>query len=273
MDEIKSYEQIAGYISSVKQLKQGFITNFYLDRDKTDMWAAQGILWCVRIGDVFFVLKKQDAFYGLYYIAPSLQTLETALELLVKQHSDWVMTTDILGNEQVLPIREAFGKLGFESYAALVRMSRMGPVTYADTIDETLSVAGPDDAATVMSLLHQYFDPLSEQLPLPVEIARWQADGRILVSKDGDQVTGFVIYELNGVTLFLRYWFVHPDYRDRKIGSKLFNLFFKKGQQSKRQLFWVKTDNENAIKRYRHFGFAAENMFDHILIKRKETHL
>ena len=71
--------------------------------------------------------------------------------------------------------------------------------------------------------------------------------------------------EMNATTLYLRYWFTHPDFRDRKVGSRLLRRFFEEGKDTKRQLFWVIRSNKNAIKRYRHYGFKEENMLDFVL--------
>jgi GNAT superfamily N-acetyltransferase len=78
-------------------------------------------------------------------------------------------------------------------------------------------------------------------------------------------IAGFIIYQLVGVTLYLRYWFVSPLFRDRKFGSKLFNYFLLKGKDSKRQLFWVIQTNENAISRYKHYGFKEEKIYNFVL--------
>ena len=58
---------------------------------------------------------------------------------------------------------------------------------------------------------------------------------------------------------------LHPDYRDKKVGSRLLRRFFEEGKDTKRQLFWVIRTNENAIKRYKHYGFNEENMFDFVM--------
>ena len=87
----------------------------------------------------------------------------------------------------------------------------------------------------------------------------------VLVCEEEGKMAGFLIYELNATTLYLRYWFTHPDFRDKKVGSRLLRRFFEEGKGTKRQLFWVIRTNENAIKRYRHYGFAEENMFDFVM--------
>jgi ribosomal protein S18 acetylase RimI-like enzyme len=82
---------------------------------------------------------------------------------------------------------------------------------------------------------------------------------------NGKKVAGFIIYKLIGYSLYLKYWFVHPDYRDHGIGSKLFELFLYNGSDSKQQIFWVIRSNENAIKRYKHYGFKKDNLFDFVM--------
>ena len=125
------------------------------------------------------------------------------------------------------------------------------------------------DACVVQDMLHTNFDPLSEQLPCYEEILDFISRKGVLVYKEKGKVYGFIIFELNGQTLYLRYWFVLPEYRDLKIGSRLFNEFMRAGHATKRQLFWVIGSNENAIKRYRHYGFEVERLYDYVLIRNK----
>ena len=40
---------------------------------------------------------------------------------------------------------------------------------------------------------------------------------------------------------------------------------YEEGKDTKRQIFWVIRTNENAIKRYKHYGFNEENMFDYVM--------
>jgi hypothetical protein len=49
----------------------------------------------------------------------------------------------------------------------------------------------------------------------------------------------------------------------------LLNEFFSNSVGTKRQLFWVIQTNENAIKRYIHYGFNSENLYDYILTNKK----
>jgi ribosomal protein S18 acetylase RimI-like enzyme len=270
MVKIADYEPVLQAISNIRSLKKGFITNCYLDKTKVELWSRYNLMFIQQYEEVTFLLKKQEGFYNLYFFATSAETLQNALLKFDENYKEETLAADILGNDTVLPIKQMFQNNGFREYTSLVRMNRLGNIDNLQEVSEELSEAGKEDANGILDLLVQHFDPLAEQIPLLTEIEEWISKGNILVCKQKDKIIGFIIYDLNGVTLYLRYWFVHPDYRDQKIGSKLFNFFYHKGQNTKRQIFWVIESNENAIKRYKHFGFTEEKMFDYILIKNKK---
>ena len=91
---------------------------------------------------------------------------------------------------------------------------------------------------------------------------------QLLVIKDGDKLCGFLIAEIIGVSWYLRYWYTSQDYRNQGIGAKLLKTSLLMAGETKRQMFWVISDNDNAIKRYEHYGFKRENMNDYVLIKK-----
>ena len=124
------------------------------------------------------------------------------------------------------------------------------------------------DTALVDIAMQRDFDPLAEQLPSLKELEDYAERKQLLVIKDGDNLCGFLIFEITGVTWYLRYWYTSPDYRNKGIGAGLLRTSLLYGIESKRQIFWVIADNENAIKRYEHYGFKKENMNDYVMIKR-----
>ena len=174
---------------------------------------------------------------------------------------------DAVTTEVDADVLKVFNHNGFNVYTSLVRMSRIynGISIVYEATDQHLKVANQDESLDVFNQLKTFFDPKAEQLPTQDEIIEWSNNGNILVYKIQNQVAGFIIYQLVGVTLYLRYWFVSPLFRDRKLGSKLFNYFLSKGKDSKRQIFWVIQTNENAIIRYKHYGFKEEKMYNFVL--------
>jgi len=123
------------------------------------------------------------------------------------------------------------------------------------------------DIQEVQTLLTNNFDKYTEQIPVYEELEQWVKQSHLIVYELDSKIVGFLIYDLTGVTLYLRYWFVCPEYRDLKIGSELIREYLYRGKETKRQIFWVIESNDNAIKRYEHYGFIKERMYDYILTK------
>jgi ribosomal protein S18 acetylase RimI-like enzyme len=270
MEKIRSFEEIQVLFNEIRSLKKGFITNFYPDPGSILLWCSYNSLFCIRYTNIILFLRIRERFVNLFYCSVSEEALKDILPVFLKEHSGSTIVTDLVGNESVTACKQLFLSEGFKDHTLLVRMSRIGlPVVAEEKMSEMeIEEATLEDIPFLQRLYTFYFDPYSEQIPLKEELEQWINAGHILIKRINEEIAGFLIYDLIGVTLYLRYWFVHPCYRDQKIGSILLQEFFFRGKNSKRQLFWVLTSNENAIKRYIHYGFSKEKMFDYVLIKK-----
>lgn len=271
MIQINSVEKIQNLIKIVKEHKKGYLTNFFLDIMKMDLWINLDLLEFEEIGETVFFCRKNKGFYNLYFTTTSIDYFINDLAYFMSKHKDELYVTDIVGKySNISGLKDVFSHRGFFQYTSLVRMSRIinGPTVEVSN-KAYLSFADKEKAIDVHKLLQNYFDAYAEQLPLLEEINAWAEKNRIIVySDDTKTLQGFLIYELTGQTSYLRYWFVHPDNREKKIGSTLLRKYFADSQGSKRQLFWVIESNFNAIKRYEHFGFKRETLFDIIMINK-----
>ena len=270
MKLVESVQELQGLLASVWDLGQRVVTNFYLDTVKHGIWIRHKVLYYTMLDGVLFLFKEGEKFCNLFYCSSSLERLGHVLAQL-RFDSKKDIVVDVVGTEkQCDQVCETFFKTRFEPYCSLVRMSRPTPQEDAKELNDWVCRASLEDTLTIHALLLRYFDPYSEQIPFEEEISSFVEKGHALVCKNDNEMVGFLIYELNKSTLYLRYWFVRPDYRDKKIGSSLINRFFYEGQGTKRQLFWVIQSNENAIKRYRHYGFKEENLYDKVLILKQD---
>lgn len=262
MDKIKSISDIQNRIASIKQLKVGFVTNFFLDIPKHSFWIQNGDLYVWDCNGCVFLLYHDTDFYHLYYLSSDKDALKEAYREV--PWNDKKIVIDIIGKS----IQEIdFWKgLGFRNYCSLFRMTRTGDIS-PFPVNDTIKQASVDDIPEIDSLLRKFFDPLSEQLPLNVELKELINNDSILLYKSNGRIAGFIIYEKIGLTLYLRYWLVLPDFRNKHIGSKLFASFMNRGLDTKRQILWVVSSNDNAIKRYLHYGFNPDGLFDHVLIR------
>lgn len=266
MDKVISIEQILEFITEIKNLHKGFITNFYLDEFKHNIWIQKEHFFYERVNNTFFLIKKDKCFCNMFYCSTDMNELENSLKLFKLANGDIIIMTDIIGNiNQCKIINSIFFRNGFREYRSLVRMSKITQKDYTEVVNDHVGFANRCDTTQVFDLLNKHFDSRCEQIPYLEELEEFAKNKRILLFKENKDVLGFVIFEMNKSTLYLRYWFVHPENRDKKIGSLLLNRFFNEGKDTRRQLFWVISDNKNAIKRYVHYGFNNENMYDYVL--------
>lgn len=266
MHQVVSYEQTQDFVREIRLLKKGFVTNFYWDDNKHPYWLTEGSLEYESYDDCILMVHRQEQFANIFYIATSLTAVAEALRSLPiasPQVADVVCRGD--GSQE----RETFAQAGFEVYKHLYRMTHIGRMAAVDWMEDPRVMHGEkDDALLVFEALQKDFDPLAEQLPSLQEIEDYAERRQLLVIKDQKRLCGFLIFELSGVTWYLRYWYTSPDFRNQGVGAGLLRTALLAGAESKRQILWVIADNENAIKRYEHYGFSRENMNDFVLIRK-----
>lgn len=272
MDSTFAYSQINEAVIQIKSYKEGFITNFFIGESRCVYLIKHQLLFQFSTDKCTLVLLKDHNFYHIYYIATCKDELRKALSKCLNKYSSIVFTVDLVGGEAIVnDFALLFEQVGFVRYTRLFRMNRIKGLGESQELDNRVKYAKVDQATQVKELLESYFDQYSEQIPLIDEINEWINNHKISVIVEQDKIIGFVIFEINGITSYLRYWFTHPDYRDRKVGAALLRHFFHNCKDTKRQLFWVIEENENAIKRYCHYGFIKENMYDIVMIKNETT--
>lgn len=265
MEQVQSLDQLRQLSAEIRSLHRGFLTNFFFDTVKHGLWIAKNDCYFERVGSTLFIIKISHNFWNVFYSSTNLDEFSIDLSAFLADHPDTVMMFDIVGRAiQCQPVVEVFRGKGCKEATSLVRMTRM-TASMEYVADSTIRRAEEKDVKEIGQLLHTYFDEQTEQIPYDEELEDYVRQGHVLVCEEQGRMMGFLIYELNASTLYLRYWFTHPNFRDRKVGSRLLRRFFEEGKDTKRQLFWVIRSNENAIKRYKHYGFTEENMNDFIM--------
>lgn len=268
MDKIFNYQEINDKIKFLKEGKKGIITNFYPDIEIVTCWINSGDLHFFQYAETLLLLRNNKDFVNLYFIAVSYDSLQKALIHLNQEMSDIRFVADLVGKlPDIGPVSDVFIKSGFSEYSKLCRMSRKVPDNKHFAINSHILPAKIIHAENILDLLYTYFDPVSEQLPGIDEVKKWITNGNISIYLSDNKILGFVIYINKGYSSYLRYWFVHPEHRDKKIGSALLNKYFSDGKDARLMFFWVVLSNENAVLRYKHYGFQMENFYDIVLTK------
>lgn len=264
---LKDWPSVEALIARARN--QGrMLTNFFPDERRMLPWCANGTLSSGEFGKTTFLVHNNKAFSNLYFLTENVERLQEDVGEFLKACGDERIVVDVLGPDRMrIPQEEALSANGFSIQTVLQRMGRKTPAE-ADDADASVVDATDADADNLKTLLDEYFNAEQEQLPTSDELKRWVGRGELkIVRNDNGGVNGFVIYDLSPAQLYLRYWFVHPEARGTGVGSKLMRTMFAAATKTKRQYFWVKTDNKNAIIRYQHYGFGLEPMKDSVWAK------
>jgi ribosomal protein S18 acetylase RimI-like enzyme len=270
MKLVTDIAEVTDAYNFAKEFKKGFNTNCFVTTEQFSKLIKNGMLYQVYLGEVAFLLKKNKGFLNLYYYAASIDELAKSLPLIHATTNNETIVVDLVTKNELFKEKLVFEENQFNVYTSLIRMSRLGNIRHEEGSNlKNVRNAKPKDAVVVRQLLTTYFDPRAEQLPDMDNLAGWIKENNIILFEEQGKVVGFIIYDLKATTLYLKYWFVHPDFRDLKIGSQLFKEFLVRGKDTQRQLFWVIRSNENAIKRYLHYGFKEEKMYNYVLINRQ----
>jgi GNAT superfamily N-acetyltransferase len=266
------------------------VTNFFPDEERMAAWCRDGTFFEECHGDTQFLIRRQNAFANVYFMGRSVETLGRDWKLFVASNGSGRWIVDLIGPDRVRqPMENAFKSVGFARLTTLQRMGRKTPEEietgagravaprpsqraggcppYLGEYATDVECATAGDVGAIKCLLDTYFVAEEEQIPSAEEIGKWIEKQTIYVVRGnaGDPILGFVILDLSPATLYLRYWFVHPSVRGKGVGGRLLKSMFAAGCDTKRQYFWVKTDNDNAINRYQHYGFQFEPLKDVVM--------
>ena len=69
MDKVISYEQIQGFIESIRNLQKGYVTNFFGDPIKHNYWIKTGALFFSGSENCYILLYKK-MYFATFSISP-----------------------------------------------------------------------------------------------------------------------------------------------------------------------------------------------------------
>lgn len=159
MDKIVSIEQLQELIINIRNLRKGFLTNFYLDKFKHSIWIEKGALFYILIDETLFFLKKDIGFSNLFYCSTIVENLSRSLHLLLSSYSETRFMIDAVGtSEQCQTIQTMLSNCQFNEYNKLIRMSRMTPQDDTFVLNDKVEIGSIEDANQVRELLLMNFD-------------------------------------------------------------------------------------------------------------------
>ena len=212
-------------------------------------------------------LRKDRDFWHLYFCAANKESLKREIAGLSELKSEPVVV-DLIGNEGALKdLLDLMESEGFKPYRKLYRMARINPSASPSpgAAEAPVACASRADARAVWDLLSRSFDRYAEQLPMLYEIEAAVDQRQILAVTHNGILAGLLFFETQGFTSTVRYWLVDEPFRAFGFGSALMQRYFTAQAAVRRFILWVRADNENAVQKYRHYGYAADGLVDHVL--------
>jgi len=262
---------VAQVFDAMQQARNGapaFCTNFFPIQGRLQGWIDHGELFAERCAGAVFFLRKDHEFWHLYFCAADEPVLRRELAALSCLKTEPV-AIDLVGREgaldNLLSLAEA---AGFRRYSRLLRLARASQPGQADssTGDAPAVCADQTDVPAILELLESSFDRYADQLPMPYEIAVAVAARQILAIKCEGLLAALLFFETQGFTSTVRYWVVAERFRSQRLGAALMRHYFASHPAVRRFILWVTAENENAVTKYRHYGYAPDGLIDHVLV-------
>ena len=264
MSPIHRVDEVFTALQEAKARATDLHTNFFPVQTKLQDWIARGELFAELRGGVAFFFRTDRDFQHLYFCAPDRPAWQREMDRLPALKTERVVT-DLVGKEASLtgwlPVLEA---TGFRRHLQLQRLSRPGlpgpasgksPVLYAD----------PADGPGVLGLIESSFDRYGEQLPTLSEIEAAIERRPVLLAKHDGAMAGLLYFETHGVASTIRFWVVAEKFRGHRVGATLMQHYFQTHAAVRRFTLWVNSNNENALSKYRHYGYAPDGLVDQVL--------
>jgi hypothetical protein len=268
MSPVTRLSQVVDAIQGAKAGAPAFCTNFFPTQSKLQAWIDHGeLLGEFRDRSAFFTRKDRD-FWHLYFYAPDAATLEREIAALAALKEERV-TVDLVGSEASLGnLISAVGSAGFRPYTRLLRLARGSQSSEPQCPTDVAEVvwANATDCQAILDLLESSFDRYADQLPMPYEIEEAIKARQVLVVKSDGAIAALLFFETQGFTSTIRYWVVADRFRSHHFGSALMRFYFSTQTAVRRFILWVTAENENAVLKYRHYGYNPDGLVDRVLV-------
>jgi ribosomal protein S18 acetylase RimI-like enzyme len=268
MSPVTTVAQVFDAIQRAKAGAPAFCTNFFPTQAKLQAWVDHGeLLGEFRDRSAFFARKDRD-FWHLFFCAKDVASLQQNITTLPALKVERV-AVDLVGSETSLgDVLSAVNSAGFRRYARLVRLARASQPGQQQLPAEGTEVVPADrtDIQAIIDLLESSFDRYADQLPVPYEIEAAIEARQIQVVRCEGTLAALLFSETQGFTSTIRYWVVAEQFRSHRFGSALMRHYFAAQSAVRRFILWVTADNEDAVLKYRHYGYNPDGLVDHVLV-------
>lgn len=260
-----------GKITSIKDNSKSYATNFYIAINEVEKWMNKKEIKVLCEDPQLLIWTIAEAGCRRLYFAGDMDFLKKSIK---KCNFDGCLplAVDIIGKENdITEMSSIFLQNTFTKRTKLVRLSmnlKKSDNDFTCKKEENLNInyLEQNNIAEVERMFSNYFDFCADRIPDKEDIREGITNREIIVEPYDKGIKGFVWFERKKLTALIRYWCVDNDFRDSGVGSMLMSKYYSLTSNSPRHLLWVKEENENALKRYLHYGYKPDGIEDLVLI-------
>lgn len=268
MELLRDISQFDALLSDVKAHNKRYHTNYFLLADKLQNMITEYKIFIQQLDNGFILYKREDTYFRLYYFFYNLKELNFT-------KADLPVVIDIIKKDSdSTEIDDLWMDCGFHKYAKYKRMavaSKDINIPFCERENFSL-IASQSDTDSIYGILTNNFDIFSDHIPKVEEVFQAITDKNVILEKNiSGNITGFLFFELMGISSLIRYIFVDPKFRGQGISRQLMAKYFQLTCQNVvNHLLWVDEKNYIAQKLYISYGYKFDNLIDNILIYGKK---
>jgi hypothetical protein len=232
---------------------EAFVTNWF------GGWSGEERIAAFVIDGGLAFRRAGDLFDRAYFASSSAEALERALAGLTHRRE---LVLDNVTQRPSQQVDEAIRGAGFRALARYARLTnrRLPKGRRSSPSTEAATRADLDELG---SRLRIDFDPRLDHLPEQTELACLLDSKRVLVSRSGDRISGYLVYDVVGSRSTLRYWFSDG----REVPLRAFDLLWAYYEameyaQVTECRAWVDVAKHRVAGVHRRCGFVPDGLVD-----------
>lgn len=200
--------------------------------------------------------ERDTNFTRIYFSSTDLNELEFALRSIPSNQNPAISYVDKTKNQDLVA---AITSSGFKEIAQYARMKKLDFTITQNDREERYAILS--ETERIHDLLNQHFNPITDYLPSKEEIAQLIDQKQIIVERENDKVTGFVVFRVNHRTV--NFNFLLNCGRPGN-GTILKHSFLRcmAARNVTSGFLWVNTLNTPAQRLYERFGWQFDGLYD-----------
>lgn len=268
LSEIASSSSAAEFSACLQQIrKNGMRSNSVFPLADIIKKLECGDAWCAADEQAAIVIiPDNENIFRLYYFLSDSRDAGRIKGMLPPV--DGKIVCDVIGREpKIYEQTKLLTDAGFILYATFQRMMCNTLTLPPSSIKHTVEPAKIEDAAEILELTRQEFDPLTARMHNMEQLQNIISANEVFVVRKEGRIAGFTIFDSAGKKVaLLDHVIVRPEYRREGIGKSILAYKWNYANTSQYYVLWINEKCKGPIRYHEENGFQKDGMLDCIMV-------